>query len=331
MLRKSKTKPSDGDGLLSPAQTPGFESRPALGSLSPGNAAACRARARGPGAPWSPAFAFLPRPRARCRGGGTPEPGPATCSPAPLGPRASPEPGSLPGRLPFDPAEAGKTGSPGTGPEAGNLTLKPAGGRGALPAASEAQEACGVPSAGAPWSHSLSSVVVSPGYLSRVSTGWSPETQGRCPLCPCPLLPAPVSHPPPPPSLCHLLSHCPSFGLQGAFLPSKARLCSSGLALRIGSHITGSYCHLSKFDTLLLCSPAAGASFRRPGIGHCSSQVPNLHLRAKRKHLSYLTLEKRRVVWTFQQQESLSQMWLPPLRFSEVWLHEKWALDDFRT
>lgn len=88
------------------------------------------------------AFAFLPRPRARCRVCVGRHPG----ARAPWGrgrgePRASPEPGSLPGRLPFDPAEAGKTGSPGTGPEAGNLTLKPAGGRGALPAASEALEA----------------------------------------------------------------------------------------------------------------------------------------------------------------------------------------------
>lgn len=85
MLRKSKTKPSDGEGLLSPAQTPGFESRPALGSLSPGNAAACRARARGPGAPWSPAFAFLPRPRARCRGGAPRSPGPPLAARLPWG------------------------------------------------------------------------------------------------------------------------------------------------------------------------------------------------------------------------------------------------------
>lgn len=286
-----------------------------------------------PGArcPLEPRVCISPAPSGPLQGGGTPEPGPATCSPAPLGPRASPEPGSLPGRLPFDPAEAGKTGSPGTGPEAGNLTLKPAGGRGALPAASEAQEACGVPSAGPP------------GH-THFPLSWFPL--GTFPACPRGgllrpkdgVLSVPVLYYLPRSATPHLRPASATSSAivlllvsRALFFPQRPVFAVSGLALRIGSHITGSYCHLSKFDTLLLCSPAAGASFRRPGIGHCSSQVPNLHLRAKKKHLSYLTLEKRRVVWTFQQQESLSQMWLPPLRFSEVWLHEKWALDDFRT
>lgn len=42
---------------------------------------------------------------------------------------------------------------------------------------------------------------------------------------------------------------CP-FGLQGLFLPSKASVGPVGRARGAGSPLTGSYCHLSQFNTL---------------------------------------------------------------------------------